>query len=244
MIYTAVVLLAVLAVLAQVGATSYSLTINLDANSLSMMKADGYKLYLFKGIQGPSSALPTVWFSESNFMESTVITWDDEYNGYISATETKANALIQSMTSVSMKSGQTAVVDDKGFGTLTVQAQEAGDDNTVYYLLNNSDKQFTAGISQSSGGVNAPICAIPLMGHNVLNIVPISKVFVMFSTEVYNTGTVLYQAASGGLLLDMTNNPTVSVDFDSNKGWDFGGAGYGTLIGPKKNFQSFLNSKA
>ena len=127
MIYTAVVLLAVLAVLAQVGATSYSLTINLDANSLTMMKADGYKLYLFKGIQGPSSALPTVWFSESNFMESTVITWDDEYNGYISATETKANALIQSMTSVSMKSGQTAVVDDKGFGTLTVQAQEAGD---------------------------------------------------------------------------------------------------------------------
>lgn len=244
MLCTAVVLLAVFAALLahQAGATSYSLTINLDATSLTAMKAEGYKLYLFKGMKGPSSALPTVWFSESNYMQNTVITWDDEYNAYISATETKANARIQSMTSVPMKSGQTATVDDEGFGTLTVQAPEPEDDNLVYYILNNSDQRFTAGISQSSGGVNAPICAIPLMGHNVLNIVPIAKVFMMFSTEVYNTGTVLYQAASGGLLLDMATNPIVSVSFDSNKGWNFGGAGYGTLIAPKKKFQSFLNA--
>ena len=63
----------------------------------------------------------------------------------------------------------------------------------------------------------------------------------MFSTKWYNTGTVLYQATSGGLLLDMTDATSLNVKYDVNQGWDFGNQGYGTAIAPKSNFGKFLN---
>lgn len=69
------------------------------------------------------------------------------------------------------------------------------------------------------------MCAFPLYGTNLNVITPIEKVLLTFSSEPANTGQVIQQAFSTSLKIDLTGAPanTRTVNYDINKGWEWGG---------------------
>jgi hypothetical protein len=68
--------------------------------------------------------------------------------------------------------------------------------------------------------VSNPICAFPLFGQGLDQFTPIELAFFMFATTPVNTGTVIEQAFSPGILVDMTGGATsTAVSFDINAGW-------------------------
>ena len=240
MFYAPVIAFVLLAFLHGVSATTYSLTIKMDPISLTRMKEEGFNLYVFKGVKAKITVSPTVWFADHNFLESTTATWTENYKSYISKKEFKAGAIISSITSASMNAGQLASIDATGYGTLTVTNNPSIPSNT-YGILNQATQSFTVGLSQVNNGIESTICAASLYGNDLANIIPIERVFVMFATEWHNTGTVLTQTTSSGMLIDMTEHTSVTINYDYNKAWDAGGASYTQIIPPLTDFASFLN---
>ena len=107
-------------------------------------------------------------------------------------------------------------------------------------ILNNGTTSWTAGISQTANGVNAPMCAIPLNGKMMDVIVPIEKVLVMFTSATINTGTVFYQSYSSGMLIDLTGVTQRSVSFDIDNGWENGGEAWGQEVAPNQDLVPLL----
>jgi hypothetical protein len=99
-------------------------------------------------------------------------------------------------------------------------------------LNNLSSTPYTCGISQMQGGKPNPLCAFPLNGNHMDVIAPIEKILLMFATQVNNTGTVVEQAYSQGILIDLTSAQTRAVNYDINAGWSTpgGSQGWATLV--------------
>ncbi len=237
-----VVLVLAVSLLHGVDASNYKLTIKMDATTLTKMKEERMNMYLFKGVQTKMNVMPTVWTALSSFLETTTIGWTEQYNAFISNNEARSGVTIDSITSAPMNSGQLAAIDASGFGTLTVTNNPSVPSDT-YAILNQAKTSFTVGLSQASNGVETTICAAPLYGNNLANIIPIERVFIMFASDWLNTGTVLTQTLSSGLLLDMTQNNAIEVSYDYNKAWDAAGASYATTVPALSDFSSFLNTK-
>ena len=63
------------------------------------------------------------------------------------------------------------------------------------------------------------MCAFPLFGGSRDVIAPIEKVLLMFATDAVDTGTVIEQAFTDGLMIDLTASNQRAVGYVINKGW-------------------------
>ncbi|MXS85907.1 hypothetical protein ABO04_08305 [Nitrosomonas sp. HPC101] len=191
------------------------------------LEKGGFFLYAFKGVQSTQKGgAPTVWFKTETFSASTEITWTEQYQAYSSTSELVPNGQIKASAAYDVMLGQTFnITSDKGIGEV-VQDGTSG----AISILNQTQTQFTSGISQKVEGKDSPLCAFPQYGNNLNIMAPIQKVLLMFATNTLNTGTVIYKAYSPGGLFDLTGETSREVSYDINKGWSWGGSTWGQII--------------
>lgn len=189
----------------------------MDDNTVDQLQQADYRLYAFKAVQGPPNGVPLVWFSTTSFAEQTVVTWTESYQAYTSTTtQLTPNTQIQVSAAYDITPGEVLNVTNAG-GTGVVAE---GPDPQAIAIDNLTSTPFSCGISQQqANGSFRALCAFPLFGNTEDLIVPIEQVFLMFSPTPVNTGTVIEQAYSSGVLVDLTGQSQVSVAFDINNGW-------------------------
>lgn len=210
--------------------TPYTVSVDLSSgDTVAQLNQQGYLLYGFKAVQtSQKGGVPVVWFAFNSattpFLSSATINWTEQYQGYVTNAQAITNGQIRGETSWDMTLGQ--VVD------VTTGDVTDGGTPSALSLNNLSSNPFTCGISQVQGGVPTPMCAFPLNGNHMDVIAPIEIILLMFATQVNNTGTVIEQAFSQGLLINLTSAQQRAVSYDINKGWSTPGGqqGWATTV--------------
>ncbi|MBZ8133149.1 hypothetical protein CLD20_07720 [Afifella sp. IM 167] len=208
----------------------------MDNETVQALKESNYYLYGFKAVRGQASGMPTVWFSSQNFLNETTLSWEEDYQAYISNDEIESNVVIHASAKSDIDLGQTLNVDNVG----NVSVSGDGTEGAVS-IMNNSSTPYSCGLSQENpSGDYTSLCAFPLYGNGLDLIVPIETVLLMFATKPVKTATVIAQAFAQGALIDLTGVGSRSLDFDINKGWDAGTATWMTKIPANSPLQPLL----
>ena len=80
-------------------ANSYGITVTLDSYTLGKLQAGNYSLQVFKGAKGnQSTALPTLWFSVSQFSSTVALNWTEQYGAYVD-NQTVADGVVVDISS-------------------------------------------------------------------------------------------------------------------------------------------------
>lgn len=202
-------------------ATPYSITITMSQPTVTALQSGGFSLYGFKGVQTTmQGGAPLVWIQSQQFSLSTAVTWQEQYQAYTTISQIIPNGQITASAPYNINLGQTLnVTSSTGTGSVVT----GGTANAIS-VNNQTTSPLTCGISQVQqvqGGpsTSTPLCAFPLYGLALDVMAPIELVLLEFATTAVNTGTVIYQAFSQAVLIDLTSSPQVSVTFDINTGW-------------------------
>lgn len=216
--------------------TSYTLNIMMEAQTVAALRASGYTLYGFKAVSTTASGgMPTVWFDDTQYLQSTDIVWLGDCQAYASHTPVQQNAVVMETTALDINLGQMLVIDANGNGTVKTGASQ-----NAISLLNQAPQPLTTGISEEVNGVVTPICALPIFPNMLETVTPEEKILLMFSTQHLNSGTMVEKAASAGILVDLTVASCRSVSFDINTGWDAGDASWAQSVPANTNIAGLL----
>ncbi len=224
-----------------IASTPYSVTISMSGSTVQTLLASNFQLYGFKAVQTTlGGGAPTVWFKTGTFSSTTAVNWTEQYQAYTSTTVNFGpNTQIVASDSQNINLGQTMTVAAGGIGTVV-----NGGTTSAISIFNTTSTQFTCGINQmqsvNGAQVPTPLCAFPLYGNMLDVIAPIERVLLMFSTLPVNTGTVIYQAYSQGVLIDLTSVQQRAVTFDINAGWSWGGGSWGQSVAANANLVPLL----
>jgi hypothetical protein len=217
-------------------ATDYQVTISMSAATVQALLAGNFYLYGFKAVQATQGGgAPLVWFQTQTFSTQTIVLWQEQYQAYTSTNQVIPNGQILASFSTDIDLGQTLQVQSGGVGPVI-----DGGPDTAISILNTTSMQFTCGIAETVSGSANPLCAFPLYGNNMDVIAPIEKVLLMFSTLPVNTGTVVMQAYSSSILIDLTADNQRSVTYDINAGWSWGGYSWAQQIPPNSQLVPLL----
>lgn len=196
---------------------NYEVTISLGPDTVRDLKGGTFKLYGFKAVSSSrTDGVPVIWYKTGTFNTSTKVSWVTKYEAYVAQSEDIPNGQITASASVGIdlaqqwnyRPGSTEVVNKGQKGAISI--------------LNQTKEKYACGISELVAGVSNPLCAFPLYGGNMDAMAPIQKVLLMFATDVFTTGTVIYQAFGPALLIDLTANNSRGVSYDINEGWGWG----------------------
>ncbi len=215
----------------------YQVNITLDDPTLQALVAQNFYLYGFKAVQtSQGGGAPTVWFKTNNFAPTVSVNWTEEYQSYVSNSEISQNTTIVASGDTKIDLGQTWQVNKVGTGPVVSSGPK-----TAISILNTDSKPWTTGISQkgADGKFNS-LCAFPLNGNGLDVIAPIQKVLLMFATNQVNTGTVIYQAFTASILIDLTSANQRAVAFNINNAWSWGNFGWAQQLQASTNIVPFL----
>lgn len=206
-------------------ATPYEIDITMAQATVDKLTDNGYQLFAFKGVQSNAGGgQPVIWFTSTDFGKSTKVKWSEQYQGYTTRSAIVSRGSITGANAYNMNLNQTLDVNDKSGTGVVVN----GGSLHAISIENRSGVPFTSGISQTlSTGDTNPLCAFPLFGTSTLQIAPIEKVLLMFATNSLNTGTVIFNAFTIGVLIDLTSSNQRQVSYDIDSGWDYGNNGWG-----------------
>lgn len=208
--------------------TPYEVTINMTSQTVTALLGAGYFLYGFKAVQtSQAGGSPVVWFETQEFSATTMVNWQEQYQAYTSNSQIIPGGNIVASFAADITLGQTLNVSAGGVGDVTSTGL-----STAISILNTVSTPFTCGISQLQGTSYNALCAFQLFGNNEDVIAPIEKVFLMFSTQPVNTGTVVEQSYGPGMLIDLTASNQRTVNYDINAGWNWGGFSWGQEFPP------------
>lgn len=197
---------------------TFSTTIQISADDLSALKAQGYSLYVFKSVAATGSGEPTVWYklNGSNLMSNNVISWTEKYQGYNSLSQIAENVQIIANNTIDTELGNLITIDQSS-GNLSNSTN--GQPGSISFI-NNNKQQFTIGIDQSVGGQNNIVCAFPIIGNGSARVItPVAKIALIFSTAYIQPATVISKAMSSGAMIDLTGTTSRTVTFSLNNGW-------------------------
>jgi hypothetical protein len=200
----------------------FTVAIQMDQNTVEKLSMGGFNLYAFKAVQAAGAGAPTVWFKTRNFSLETDVQWQVAYQAYTSKSEIVPNGSIVASANYGIDLKQTLnVTSSTGTGSVNTSTGTPG----AISIYNQTNTEFTCGISQQTAdGTFGTMCAFPLYGTNMDVIAPIEKVFLMFSTNPVNTGTVVVQSYSQGLMVDLTGVSGRQVTYSINNGWSWAGS--------------------
>jgi hypothetical protein len=227
----------------------YQIIISLSDTTIDALVNSGFWLYAFKAVQSTDRAgRPLIWYRTENFSTTTEVYWTDSFQAYTSSNSITTGGTIRVGYVAEIETGQTMKVRAGGLGEVVTGGLPAD-----ISILNTTSTQFTCGMSESVGGAIAPLCAFPLYGGFLQTITPLNNILLMFSTQqllpgtvigepAKVNGTVLLDAYSPALMVDLTNAPdnTRSVKYDINKGWDWGGYNWAFSVPANANLVPLL----
>ncbi len=218
--------------------TPYQITISMSQDTVERLNKQKFNLYGFKAVKTTAGGgVPVVWFKTTTFGLSTVVKWTEDYQAYTTNSDAITSGSVTATNAYPIGLDQTLdVANSTGTGSVDTLN---GTPNAIS-ILNQTSTPFTCGISQLQAGVAAPMCAFPLNGNMLDVIAPIEQVMLVFSTNQLDTGSVIYQAFSQGVLLNLTDDQSLTVKFDINNSWDWGGGPDGQIISAQANLVPFL----
>ena len=215
----------------------YQIDISMSGDTVNALLDQGYNLYAFKAVDTSNrGGAPLVWFKTQNFATDTQIDWQVDYEAYTSLTKIIPKGKITASNHYPIDLGQTLVV----MGTTGTGEVEGKGTEGAISILNQTSTPMTCGISQMVSGSAAPMCAFPLNGNMLDVIAPIEKVLLMFATNTVDTGTVIFQSFSQGVLIDLTAVNNRTVTYDINTGWSWGTGTWAKKIAPGTDMVPFL----
>jgi hypothetical protein len=211
--------------------TAYEIDIAMASSTVNALVSGNYKLFAFKAVQANVSGSPVVWFSSNTYATTTKVQWTEQYQGYTTNSSAISGGSITASNAYDMDLAQKLVINSTA-GTGDVFG--GGTENAIT-IANQSGTPFASGISQvvknaDGSSSSNPMCAFNLYGTTTLQIAPIEQVLLMFATASYNTGAVVYNAFTVGVLVNLTSANQRSVNFDINAGWSWGGASWGQNV--------------
>lgn len=217
---------------------TYSISISMNQETVNDLSANNFVMYGFKAVRTTAAGAPLVWFGTTSYGIDTDLNWEQRYQAYTSKSQIVPGGTVRATNAYDIDLDQTLVVVDKsGIGDVDTGA---GTPRAIS-VLNQTDTQFTCGISemQPTGAVT-PLCAFPLFGNNLDVMAPVARVLLMFTTVAVNTGTVVYQAYSPGVLIDLTDVNSRAIAYDINTGWSWGGGPWARQIAPSEDLRPLL----
>jgi hypothetical protein len=203
---------------------TFETTVRISGDDVQYLKDNGYSLYGFKAVEGSGKGQPTVWFKldKKNLLGTTKITWQEQYQGYDSTSQVSDSVQIVASNTIKADLGNVIVIDDSG--NLT---SKSGGTSTAITFSNQAKQKFTVGINQVVNGEANILCAFPITGSgSARQITPITKIVLIFATDVINTGTVITKAISSGAFIDLTGTNSRTVDYSTDNGWSANGASW------------------
>jgi hypothetical protein len=224
--------------LAAPDATEYSVGISMDQSTLDALTDGNYVLYGFKAVKTRATGAPLVWFQTTQFALLTEVSWRVQYQAYTSLSQVIPNGKIVASNAYEIDLDQTLnVTSSKGSGVVDTLH---GTPKAIS-INNETNTQFTCGICQTNpaGGVT-PMCAFKLYGGSLDVIAPIEQILLMFSSTPVNTGTVIEQAYSRGLIIDLTGDNARTVSFDINEGWSWDGGPWAKQVAAREDLKPLL----
>jgi hypothetical protein len=206
---------------------TYTVTIDMSQETVNDLAQNNFLLYGFKAVRSSVPGAPLVWFRTNSYGTVTDLNWTQGFQAYTSTSQIVPGGKIRATNSYAADLGQTLeVTGTNGTGTVVRSGTQGA--VSVHNLTNT---KFTCGISEEQPeGTASPMCAFPLFGNNLDVIAPIAKILLTFSTLPVNTGTVIFQAYSPGLLIDLTGVTSREVQYDINSGWQWGGGAWARQI--------------
>ncbi len=219
------------------GATNYSVSIQMDAHTVSALSAGNYSLYGFKAVQSSvGGGAPLVWFQSNKYGTSTNVGWEVQYQAYTSQSDIIPGGEITGLSPYNIDLAQKlSITTPQGTGSVG-----AGNTPLGIEILNETTTPVTCGISEVVEGKAEPLCAFPLYGNGLDSIVPIQKVMLTFATKQVNTGTVIEKAYSQSILIDLTSANSRTVTFDINNGWSWGQFAWAQSVAANSNVAPLL----
>ena len=204
-------------------ATSYQVTVQLSADTLSKLSASGNVLYGLLATQtSDAAALPLVWLSQPKYSMSTLVEWSDAYRVYTSLSPLSVSAgPVFVGASAALQLGQLLDISTGGSPSQPLTGFPG-----VLAVHNATTTAYVTGVMQTAGGAPAtPTCGLPLNGHEGLTLVPQAKLVLLFSSAQVATGQAVTQwlhTAYDAVLIDLTTVAQRSLTFDINAGWSWG----------------------
>lgn len=198
-------------------ATKYTVTINISNDQLQFLHSNGFILYGFKGVNSSCpECQPLTWVVTDNYLSRTQITWQDQFSVYDSFVEIRDGAQIAIAYQTMITLGQTGTIQPRT-AMITVTSGTKGE-ITIKDMYEKSP--LTTGLSQLVDGQYSQFCACPIMMNEVITLEPGEYVVFFFATRPYSTGTVIMQALSPGIQINVVGSGTTSpsVVYNSN-GW-------------------------
>jgi hypothetical protein len=221
------------------GKTPYSVTIIMTQETVNKLNAGNYVLYGFKAVKTTAgNGAPLVWFKTTSFGLSTNVSWAEQFEAYTSKSQIIPNGHITATNPYEIDLGSTLDVETTS-GTGSIDTQQGVP--LAISIYNETTTEFTCGISQRlADGTTSPMCAFPLYGQGLDVIAPIEQVLIMFSTLPVNLGTVIEQAYSPAILIDLTGDNSREVAYEINQGWSWGGEPWAQAVKAKADLVPLL----
>ncbi|MEG4572240.1 hypothetical protein QUA56_05870 [Microcoleus sp. N3A4] len=195
---------------------NFSINIAISQENVTTLKQQGFKLFGFKAVnvsvQGGSSV---IWFETNQYLASTDVKSEEKYQAYISQdTQISPQTPIQESNSADIELGQRMTISTTGSLNVTKDRP-----TNAVSVVADTWVSWTTGLNQLVDGVPKPLCAVPILSGFLDQFVPIKKVLLMLATRPFVSGTVIVQAFSPGILIDLTGVGSRKISFDIGIGW-------------------------
>ena len=217
----------------------YEVEITMDPETIRRLANGRLQLHGFKAVRTTQGGgAPLVWFRSEEYSTSTRVSWETSFEAYVSRQQITSSTVIDAQNKKPIDLGQTFVVTDKH----ALGQVKGGGRPGAISIHNKVKKDFTSGISQVQGDESRPLCAFPHLGGNLHVLTPVEKVFLMFSSLPLNTGTIIQQSITPGILIDLTGAPgnTRSVSYHYNNDWSWDGGVWGQRFDANANLVPVL----
>lgn len=194
------------------------LNIQFSPSDLSQFLQSGQQVVLVRAsnIPGPSVA----WLTFSPFQQNT-ITWEENYEIYVSNTQLQPGAQITLNAAIPAQPNQRYVLQ-------SMFLQDAGPQNPPgepgsFQVVNQDFQMMAVGLAQSPqvNGAHAPaspINVVQVFPQQLTVIMPENRVWI-FAAAFLQSGTVISQLPGNALPVDFQSGTTsVNVQYDASRG--------------------------
>ena len=203
----------------------------MSSDTVDNLKKDGSQLYGFKAVKTSEQGKPLVWFSTNRYLANTTVSWQENYQAYVSTQLnltpgaiinpcilTKRNKELKKIVACSAQIvtlGEQMLVDEYG-STSVIWSKKAN----AISVLNQAQTQWSSGVSQVvEDDLYRPLSIFPLYGRSQLSLMPLKKVLLAFGTQSIEAGTIISESPGPGILVDLTDIQSRDLTYDINDGW-------------------------
>lgn len=229
-----------------------SLIINLSQETVEKLNKENYTLCCFLACKSNNKSLftPLVWSVTDDFLESVWIEWEFSLSAYLSTSEIVENEIIRFPQIASLKpiisKRYTAKVKSSAGSNYEIELQhrmliedfgkvsiDAINPSPTVLIQNDANREYSTGICiyDSTEDQYSGSCVFETNGNNIINVVPVNKAFLMFTSREMQKNTVVFKSENQGILVDLTTSVDNSriVSYDINKGWSSYGQDWGKI---------------